>query len=164
MVINFVKTLENALAMIGIQEYHEFNVAADLEETETIKAYGKAKWGVVDTLNQHYSHILEKPVDLYNWLNYNEEDEVSYFLSETGSNAFSYSDFRKPSKLQLWRGREGFVVGMQQEGKGFNAIDVDTLRQQENEGAAFDFFRKSKSVIFFDNPREARVVYMQYLF
>jgi hypothetical protein len=33
-----------------------------------------------------------------------------------------------------------------------------------NEGAAFEFFRKSQSKIFFDDPHDARMVFMEYRF
>ncbi|MBS3116964.1 hypothetical protein J4421_05200 [Candidatus Woesearchaeota archaeon] len=131
---------------------------------EIIPLYGNAKWAVVDILNEQYSHLLISPIDLYNWLHYNENDEVSYFLNEAGSNALSHSQFKVPAKFHLWQGTKGFVIAIEQKGKGFNAKEVDQKRIKDNEGAAFNFFRKCKNKIFFDEPEDARVVYMEFLF
>ena len=113
-------------------------------------------------LNQKYSRLLENGFDLYNWLNYQNKDEVAYFLNEAGSNALNYSQFKAPSKFHLWFGKKGFIIGIEQKGQGFNASKVDSERLKDNQGAAFDFFRNCKSKIFFDNDQDAKIVYMEY--
>ena len=170
MVLDFNKTLQEALKNIGLTDHQEFVVHDQEEERtyltsdETIGRYGDVKWAVVDLLNEQYSKILESPFDLYNWLHKNENDEVSYFINEAGSNSLNHSDFKAPSKFHLWLGSKGFVIAIEQKGRGFDAVNVHELQIKDNEGAAFDFFRKCRSRIFFDNPTDARIVFMEYVF
>ncbi len=126
---------------------------------ETIKIYGEAKWAIVDLLNENYSTVLKTPFDLYHWLQGQAKDEVAYFLNEAGSNALNYADEKAPSAFYLWRGSKGFIIGIEQEGKGFNAQKIASQRYRENEGAGFEFFRNCQGKVFFDNPLQARVVY-----
>lgn len=164
MALNFDRTLQESLARIGMKKYRKIEVHA-IEEVRTpacshiIETYGKAKWEVVERLNAHYG----KNFDLHNWLNYNESDEVAYFLNEAGSNCLNYADFKAPSKFHLWKGRRGFVIGIEQIGEGFDAINVDLLKLKQNEGAAFEFFRRCKSNIFFDDPKSSNIVFMECL-
>lgn len=162
MVIDFEKKLQEALDLIEKREYHQIEVHT-LEKKrvdETISVYGNAKWKIVDLLNQNYSKILTKEFDLYNWLIYKEDDEVAYFLNEAGSNTLNYSQFGAPSKFHLWIGENGFIIGIEQKGLGFNAVKINSERLKENQGAAFEFFRNCKNKIFFDNPTESRTVFM----
>src|SRR3989344_9536922 len=164
MVIDFTKKLKKALEQIEEQEYHELLVH-DLQQRRddtVISVYGENKWKIVDLLNQKYSRLLENGFDLYNWLNYQNKDEVAYFLNEAGSNALNYSQFKAPSKFHLWFGKKGFIIGIEQKGQGFNASKVDSERLKDNQGAAFEFFRNCKSKIFFDNDQDAKIVYMEY--
>jgi len=128
---------------------------------ETITQYGNAKWAVVDMLNERYSTILNTKFNLYHWLHYNEHDEVAYFLNEAGSNTLNHSEFKMPSHFHLWMGKKGFVIGIEQQGKGFNAQKINHEKIKEGEGAAFEFFRKCKGVVFFDEPTKARKVYLE---
>ena len=169
MTLHFAKTLPEALQSIGHNgEYHEFIVHENeipLQEhmlNMMITQYGNSKWNVVDLLNAQYSHVLSDKFDLYNWLHYNENDEVSYFLNEAGSNTLNYSDFGAPHAFRIWLGTKGFVVGVQQNGQGFNAREIHEKRIKSNKGAAFTFFRNCKNIIFFDNADEARIVFMEY--
>ena len=168
MTIHFRKNLKEALSNIQHTNYHEFIIHDKEEERinhdEVIGAYGNSKWAVVDKLNEKHSHILDSPIDLHNWLNYNENDEVSYFLNEAGSNTLSHSEYKAPFKFHLWHGSKGFVIGVEQKGKGFNARKVDEERIMDNKGAAFDFFRRCKSSIFFDNAEDAKIVYFEFMF
>ena len=166
MTLHFNKTLQEAHNNIQHTDYHEFIIHDKEEERihhdEVIAVYGNAKWDIVDKVNQKHSHILESPVDLHNWLNYNENDEVSYFLNEVGSNSLSHSEFKAPFKFHLWHGQRGFIIGIEQKGKGFNAKEVDKLKIKDNR--AFDFFRKCKGSIFFDNSENTKIVYMEFMF
>ncbi|MBI2662401.1 hypothetical protein HYX11_03000, partial [Candidatus Woesearchaeota archaeon] len=97
----------------------------------------------------------------YNWLRHNANDEVAYFLSETGANCLNYSLFRAPHKFHLWLGKKGFVIGIEQKGRGFPAALIHEQQRKKNEGAAFEFFRTCKSEIFFDDENSAKVVYIE---
>ncbi len=167
MVLHFQKTLKEALQEISFREYQEFKsyhgfVIHDKEEAarhnnEFISKYGDAKWAIVDMLNKKFANNF----DLINWLHYNENDELAYFLNEAGSNSLSHSEFKAPYKFHLWTGNEGFVVGIEQKGKGFDAQEVNEKFIMDNEGAAFDFFRRCRGQVFFDNCCDARVIYFQ---
>lgn len=170
MVLNFEKNLPQALKIVEGNNCLEF-VVHPLEQERTFESsdnilekYGKAKWEIVDLLNQEYSHILADSFDLYNWLNENVNDELAYFLNEAGSNVLCYSDCKAPYRFLLWLGKKGFVIGIEQKGKGFDAQEICHRRLKENEGAAFGFFRNCRNEIFFDDSREAKIVYMQFLF
>ena len=170
MVLSFQKTLSASLKTIQLQHHKEFLVhQQEIKRTpalsdELIALYGTHKWAVVDLLNQEYSTVLSSPFDLSNWLHYKNHDEVAYFLNEAGSNVLSYSEFLAPYKFHLWLGKKGFIIGIEQKGKGFNAEEVNEKRMKDNEGAAFKFYRNCKSTVFFDDPKEARVVFMEYIF
>ena len=165
MTLNFNKTLQQALDNISQTDYHEFLIHEEESATEhhevLITKYGDAKWAIVDLLNQKYSQRLEQPFDLINWLHYNENDELAYFLNEVGSNVLNYSEFKAPYKFHLWLGERGFIVGIEQKGKGFDAEKIHHENIKEGEGAAFDFFRKCKGEVFFDVHKEVRVVYFE---
>ena len=167
MVLHIAKTIQQALQNIGNHYYHQFFLhnqeRISSNSPELIDKYGQLKWQIVDLLNERYSQVLKDKFDLYNWLNYNQNDEVAYFLNETGSNCLSYSDHKIPHKFHLWLGKKGFIIGIEQLGSGFNALEVNEKRLKDNEGAAFEFFRNCKSSIFFDDSRKARIVYMEHL-
>ena len=164
MVIHFTKTVQDALKTISFTSYHEFLIhheeSATEHSQELISKYGDAKWAIVDLLNKKFSQNS----DLINWLHHNQEDELSYFLNEVGSNVLNYSEFKAPYKFHLWVGSHGFVVGVEQKGTSFNAELIERECMKDNEGAAFDFFRKCKSSIFFDDARSARIVYFEHKF
>lgn len=169
MVLNFRRTFLEALSSIKYQGKHkELLVHGEEREindhSEIIEVYGNSKWKVVDLINEHYSSVLNKKFDLYNWLHHNEEDELAYFLSEAGSNCLSHSQFKAPHKFHLWLGEKGFIVGIEQLGKGFPAELVHKKRIKQNEGAAFEFFEKCQSQIFFDDPHDAKMIFMEYTF
>lgn len=167
MAIHYQKSLQDALQNIGEFQHHELFVH-DQERilsnsSELIDRYGQLKWQIVDLLNERYSKIIKNRFDLYNWLNFNVHDEVAYFLNEAGSNCLNYAEHKIPHKFHLWLGENGFIIGVEQLGKGFNAQEVNKKRIKDNEGAAFEFFRNCKSSIFFDDSKEARIVYMECL-
>lgn len=171
MVLNFTLTLQQALSEIKFSgESREFPVHQGVKQREgnlfegLIQRYGEAKWKIVDLLNQHYSQLLENPFDLHNWLNHNQDDEVAYFLNEAGSNCLNHSEYKAPYKFQVWLGHKGFIIGIEQKGTGFDAHKVHQQKLKTNEGAAFEFFRRSRSQIFFDDPHDARTVFMEYKF
>ena len=166
MVILFDKDLPSALKNIAFQEHQEFLVhdqeelRTHLTSDEIVSRYGEIKWNILDLINEKYKTNF----DHYNWLNQDQTDEVAYFINEAGSNVLSYSQFKAPFKFHLWLGQRGFIIGIEQRGKGFPAEQVHNQRLKENEGAAFEFFRNCKSQIFFDKPEEAKIVFMEYLF
>ncbi len=157
MTIHFTKSLQESLSKIQLKEHHEFL-------TDTIESYGEAKWNVVDLLNNNYTRILENKFDLFNWLNHNKEDEVSYFLNEAGSNSLNYSEHKMPHKFHLWLGEKGFIIGIEQLGEGFNPTIINKNRIKDNEGAAFSFFRDCEGKVFFDDSENAKTVYFKKLF
>jgi hypothetical protein len=169
--LNFNLTLQEALNNIHFTEkFLEFNIheeereRCDHTDKELIERYGDAKWKVIDTLNQQYNTILASEFDLYNWLYHKENDDVAYFLNEVGSNCLNHSQFKAPHAFRIWFGSKGFILGIQQKGRGFNAKKVHVEKIRENEGAAFDFFRNCKNKIFFDNPKESKIIFMEFMF
>lgn len=169
MAIRFHKTLSDSLTKINLQTYHRLPVH-ELETARTIKTsdeiidrYGKAKWKIVDLLNEHYHKKLKTPFDLYNWLHKKKDDEVSYFLSEAGSNCLNYATFKAPSQFHLWLGDNGFIIGIEQKGNSFPARMIDEEKRKENDGAAFTFFRTCNNSIFFNHPEKTTIVYMEYV-
>ena len=165
MVLSFEKDLPTALQAIDWRNEHRLfpvHPHHELRTDDVLTVYGNAKWEMVDILNQQYGALLPTKFDLYHWLHQQEHDEVAYFLNEAGSNCLSYSEFRAPLALHLWLGAKGFVIGIEQQGKGFNARQVHQQKRKENEGAAFHFFRRCRSSIFFDDSRNARIVFMRF--
>ncbi len=178
MVLNFQLQLTTALAEINYtSQYHSFIVHNQEQEVPAfqenkqqhevfIQKYATAKWGIVDILNERYSLLLPSKIniskfDLYNWAIHNTNDEVSYFLTEAGSNCMNYAEFKAPYQFHLWLGNKGFIIGIEQQGQPFSAQLIDEKNIKQNEGAAFEFYRKCQGAIFFDNANAARVVYFQ---
>ncbi len=176
MTLNFQKTLQQALQRISFStngldnQYYELTIHDKKElrtralSDEIISRYGKAKWKIVDMLNQQYSTVLGDKFDLYNWLHNNEEDELAYFLNEIGSNCLNYSEFKTPSKFHLWLGSKGFVVGIEQKGDGFNTEEIYQQNIKQNEGAGFQFLDRCKNTVFFDDVENTRIVFMEHIF
>src|SRR3989344_4062302 len=106
MSIHFNENLKEALQDIGNYQYHQLFIYDQKRiSDDIIKHYGRQKWQIVDLLNERYSQVLKDKFDLYNWLNYNQNDEVAYFLNEAGSNCLSYAEHKIPHKFHLWLGR-----------------------------------------------------------
>lgn len=172
MVLDFGRNITRALEEIGCTgECQELIIhpAEEKRTEEVVPVYGRAKWKIVDALNERYhsvipGNLIKGKFDLYHWLYYQEEDELAYFLNEAGSNTLNYSEFKAPYRFLLWLGEKGFVIGIEQKGKGFPAEEIDRQGRKENEGAAFDFFRRCRSRIFFDDVKEARIVFMEWKF
>lgn len=155
------KTLLQALEEIEFEEeYHQSIVQKEEREStkSIIDIYGKAKWAMVEILNRRYNSVLKDKFDLYNWLDYNESDEVAYFLNEAGSNTLNHSEFKAPHTFHLWLGRKGFIIGIEQKGKGFKVAEVSNGKR----GGGFEFFEKCNGVIFFDDVKNARIVFMEW--
>ena len=171
MAIHFTRSLPEAMESIEFSgEGYEFPiysmeaVRSHLISDSVIEQYGDAKWAIVDLLNEEYGALLFNKFDLHNWLDKNKDDEVAYFLNEAGSNSLNYSEYLAPFRFHLWLGKKGFVIGIEQKGKGFNAVKVNEGKSKENQGGAFQFFRECKNAVFFDNAEEARVVYLEVKF
>lgn len=163
MVLDLNLRLQRALVVMGKNKYfvfplHEREQPAQHEES-FILLYGSAKARIVALLNQHYAQHFFSPINLHNWLYHREEDEVAYFLNEAGSNAINHSDYKAPAMFHLWLGENGFIIGVEQQGRGFAVEKLTAKTEQKSGGEGFQFFQACKATIFFDNPKEARVVY-----
>lgn len=164
MALHLITTLPQALQEIDFsseqQEVREFSIhePEQLRTDDVLNSYGEAKWAIIELLNKHYAQN-DVHYDLYNWLLENKEDEVAYFLNEAGSNCLTHSQYKAPCKFTVWLGKKGFVIGIEQKGKGFSV--EDTVRNTP--GGFFNFFAHSNSIIFFDHLPEARIVFMQVL-
>ncbi len=168
MVVDFERTLEESKKVIGFsKEMAEF-VIFDVKEVNSLEEiqikFSKALWTVVEVLNSRYHEKLELEFNLYNWIEHNNSDEVAYFLNEASSNCLNYSQFKAPWKFVVYFGSYGFVLGVLQQGNGFNAESVFLDRVKSNEGAGFLFYEECSSVIFFDDPDCATSVYLEFLF
>lgn len=165
MVLNFDYSLIHALQKIQAEGYHEIivhekEIVRDIYSScEMVEKYGEAKHQIVELINQRYNTNF----DHFNWINQNTTDEVAYFLNEAGSNVLSYSEFKAPFKFHLWFGGKGFIIGIEQKGRGFNAEEVDALKLKSGEGTAFEFFRGCKSKVFFDDANQAKIILFEYL-
>ncbi len=187
MVLNFNYPLQQALQHIKQEKYHSFIIHPQEQKAPTsqedkqekkqennqenkqqhdqfIEKYADAKWGIINMLNNTYNKILHSKFDLYNWAIHNTNDEVAYFLTEAGSNCMNYAQFQAPSQFHLWCGRKGFIIGIEQKGQPFPAQLIDEKNLKQNEGAAFEFYRKCKGIVFFDNPKNSTIVYLQVMF
>jgi hypothetical protein len=172
MTIKFNRTIRKSLQEIHFDgpNYHDFIIHEHEEERchhtsdEMMETYGDSKWAIVHLLNQRYGLLFENQVDLMNWVLDNKEDEVSYFLNEAGSNVLNYSEFKAPSKFHLWLGEKGFLIGVEQKGSGFDAKQIHDNGVKQNEGAAFKFFKSSKGTVFFNDPKQATIVYFEHSF
>ena len=167
MALHFEHNLQQALENIQAEGYHHILVHKEEIERDTyssceiIEKYADAKHELVEIINQYYPSLN---FDLINWINKNENDEVSYFLNEAGSNVLNHSEFKAPHKFHLWLGQKGFILGVEQKGKTFNAEEVHHQRIKDNEGAAFEFFRNCQSKIFFNDSKNANMVFMEFGF
>ena len=166
MTICFESSLVNVLENIQLISKHHFSVH-DLEQIRDVfsscaivEKYGEQKWAIIELLNQTY----DTNFNLYNWIEKNSSDEVSFFLNEAGSNSLNYSQFKAPYNFSLWLGKKGFIIGVEQKGTGFDVQKVIQEQIKENEGAGFNFFSNCQSKIFFDNFKNAKVVYLKHLF
>src|SRR3989338_1041460 len=174
MVLNFQLQLPQALLEIAYtSQYHSFIIhdketilpsplLNSQQHDQFIEQYAAAKWGIVDLLNQTYSKILKSKFDLYNWATHNTNDEVAYFLTEAGSNCMNYAQFKAPHTFHLWCGRNGFIIGIEQKGQPFPAQLIDEKNIKQNEGAAFEFYRKCKGIVFFDDPENSTIIYFKF--
>ncbi|MBT3814480.1 hypothetical protein HOE37_03000 [Candidatus Woesearchaeota archaeon] len=164
MTLHFTHNLQEAQSNIQAEGYHEI-IVHDKEEPkdymnscDIVEKYGNAKHEIVELINQVYN----KSFNHHNWINKNLEDEVAYFINEVGSNSLNHSEFKAPHKFHVWFGKQGFIVAVEQLGKGFNAEDVHENKIKSNEGRAFEFFNNCKSKIFFDDSKEAKIVFMEH--
>ena len=92
MVICFDSFLPDFITKIKDHTYQQFQVHTHHQERleqdkEILQKYHDAKWVIVDLINQHYH--LPEPINLYNWLHHNQNDEVAFFLSEAGSSTLA---------------------------------------------------------------------------
>lgn len=168
MVLDFEETLENSEQRIKVvgdnAEFLVFDVGNPCLPQEMDVRYSKAMWTIVELINSKYQDKLEKEFNLYNWIEHNNSDELSYFLNEASSNALNYSEFKAVWKFVLYFGEKGFIVGVMQQGNGFNPKIVFEKKIRSNEGAGFTFYEECSNRVFFDSNKKARAVYFEYLF
>lgn len=161
MVLRFQQTLSQACQDIELKREKYFLLplqSRTLQNSDTLlEKYAEAKWNVITSLQAYYGPIT----NLENWINGNRQDEIATFLNEWGSNVLLYSERKIPARYSLWLGKRGCVIGIEQQGNGFDAQWVHELRLKNNKGTCFDFFRSCKSLVFFDDPRQAKKVYFQ---
>lgn len=168
MVIDFEKTLRQSQDRIEMEgdsaEFIVFDIGnpCSLEETEI--RYGKALWTVIEIINKKYQDRLDFEFNLYNWIEHNSSDELSYFLNEASSNSINYSEFKSVWKLIVYFGKKGFIVGVLQQGKDFDAEKIFFDKVKSNEGAGFLFYEECSNTVFFDNSKTAKSIYFEYLF
>jgi hypothetical protein len=148
--IDFEKKLGACFEKIELIEYKVFQISENQE-------YHDSKFAIVELINDKYGTKF----DHENWLHYKESDEVSYFLNEAGNNAVHNNGF--PLQFHVWMGKNGFVIGISQD-KDFDAVEVNKNKVFQTEGRGFEFYRRCKNVVFFDNAKNARCVYFEYLF
>ena len=84
------------------------------------------------------------------------------FFNHAYSNIFERSQYGRTYKDHYWFGKRGFVIGIEQKGRGFDAVQIDSKRTKNGHGHGFDHYRSCPYPIFFDNSRDARVIYVQY--
>ncbi|MAG61040.1 hypothetical protein CL619_04595 [archaeon] len=167
MVIDFEQTLTKSKEIIGFDgETAEFlvfdkNNKITLEEIDA--RYSKALWTVVEVLNSRYKDKLEQEFNLYNWIEHNPSDEVSYFLNEASSNCMNYSKYKAVWKFAVYFGSRGFILSVLQQGKGFDSEKIFEERIKSNEGAGFLFYEECSNKVFFDDPKNSKSIYYEYL-
>lgn len=155
-------TIEGQLEKIGFAgEICVFGIERGSETA--LDRFSEVKWEIIDLLNTHYKDQLLEKFDLFDWLIYNDGDEVAYFLCEAGSNIITHSQFHIPACVRVFLGTNGFIVALEQQGEGFSVSLAMQKEHNELEGGGFAFYLRSKSVIFFDNWEEARIIYCCYL-
>lgn len=169
MVLAPYRTFPQVLPAIGSFEQHSFPIheaeQLAIHSEAFIATYGAAKKSVVDLLNQRYQNRLSVRADLHNWLYHRQEDEVAYFLNEAGSNTINHSDYKAPACFHLWLGEKGFIIGVEQKSSGFAAEELAKEETpSEKRGSASRFFRSCRGTIFFDNPKNAKIVYYAHMF
>ncbi|MFC1801759.1 hypothetical protein ACFLZB_04830, partial [Nanoarchaeota archaeon] len=84
------------------------------------------------------------------------------------ANAAWYSQFQFIYGLSLWTGESGFVLGVEQKGNGYDAVTINEKRITSHGdgigGGFFNLCRDNPQEFFFDNPSDARIVYMKHEF
>ncbi|MBT4538899.1 hypothetical protein HOI26_02215 [Candidatus Woesearchaeota archaeon] len=160
MVIHYTKELEKTRKIIEKESYYHFPVSEEKRHItntdEILEVYANAKWQIIDLLNKRYKTNF----DLHNWIR-KDEDEVAHFLCEAGSNALESSQNKSPTAFHLWLGKKGFIIGIEQN-NSFNAQEINEQRIKVNKGAGFEYYRRSKSTIFFDSPINTKKIYLHY--
>ena len=172
MVIQIGKTLDDSLKGIGfsgsngghlIFPLHKlakslYEQSSDYQE-DLVQKYLEAVEGEIpNTLKRRFQ---DKP-EMFRSRFGGFCDDITYFFAETYFNVAFYGDYHFPSMIQAWIGESSFVLSVGQEGNGFDAEMVNQTRKIQNAGGAFNFFRSCESEIFFDNPNNARTVFMGY--
>ncbi|PIN74339.1 hypothetical protein COV20_00240 [Candidatus Woesearchaeota archaeon CG10_big_fil_rev_8_21_14_0_10_45_16] len=161
MVLDFNIGLPEALARIELFEQRNFTVYEEEQERtyhssdDILERYAEAKARIVEVINEKFGTSY----NLKNWID-KKEDEVAGFLNEAGSNVLANSSYKCPYAFHLWIGRKGFIISVEQKGRGFDAVEVARKGIKENKGGGFAFYRRCKGIVFFDDVKEARKVYL----
>ncbi len=178
MVINWNKNLEETLTEIkgttnDLPVY--ISMQFTTKDTKTLDTFrngyiecNKLQNKIFEMINSIYCTTGKKRFE-YKPLQEIQEDDYSYdlnmFLHEASDNIIRYSENEIPKAFHLWTAEKGFVIGVEQEGNGFNAKKINESRicDEDSKGRGFEFFRNSKQEILFDNPIDTRIVYMKYV-
>ena len=155
MVLDFTRILNDSLLTIGstkeTAEFVIFDMDQPCSPEEIQIRYSKALWTVVEVINGRYASKLPFEFNLYNWIEHNHKDELAYFLNEASSNCMNYSDYKSSYKFVIHFGEKGFIVGVLQQGKGFNAELIFPLTEQYKVAGVFfydrgDVYKKSENI------------------
>ena len=123
--------------------------------SELILARGRENGEIQDTINNALGTNFGQRGNC-------QQDCTLYaILFEAHASIAMHGDYNFPSKIELWIGKAGFIVGVQQKGRGFNADEISrTGKHREGGGSGFKTYKELGYDVFFDNPTDARTVYI----
>lgn len=178
------KTLDTALSEIIVKDHICYKLHEDrfpFEEME--KKYRRSKcdemWFLAgrdipsllsERFGMAFGGYVNSPQD-YNPPK-NKLHQPCLFIFETYVNATMYSSYGFISQMDLWLGKS-FIIGISQKGEGYDALYIDSHKIRHKRGevvekgegsGAFDFYRTCKHEVFFDDPKNAKSVYLKFEF
>ncbi|HLC58661.1 MAG TPA: hypothetical protein VJI68_02275 [Candidatus Nanoarchaeia archaeon] len=182
MVLAYDLTLEKALDEIGFVAGKSYSVDYDVffnnarklpgDKNKSIDSFSQSKseqllFDLDRFFNYRFFNTIPystDPLFLYTMLSGNKKREIPLFMSETIFNAIDHGEYTSVHHLELRLTTKGTVIGVCQLGNGFNAVNIDARRIFKNLGGGFTAYRKISSSVFFDDPLNARGVYLKYVF
>ena len=178
MVIKFSKTLGEALQEIGYGgelkntiEYILHNEEKKIQDmskdykSKLVQRFYREVLGknlIPELVNENYGHLLKEPLVMPP--HSHDCNNPFTFLWERYNDSILYGEYGMPSRFNMWLGQESFILGLEQKGKGFNVIKINKRKPRKRGGTGFKDLRETRHDIFFDNPEDARAVYLQYKF
>ncbi|MBW2984400.1 hypothetical protein KY361_04750 [Candidatus Woesearchaeota archaeon] len=164
MVIAFDKTLADALREIGFSEsegVHLEEVVYD-GEVHLSELSPEEQESLFARIGRAYGEVFNQVTLCGKSWDVPHLRNLSDFISHITTNVRKYSQYGIEYRIHFWQGERGFVVGIEQKGRGFEAKRVDSERIASSYGNGFNFYRACSPYIFFDSPSDARIVYMQW--